>query len=367
MSMDDLLVAINEKVKRPLSLGDLTGGEVDVNHLKRVDKVFRKGLMYYLDPNPPVAAEDASIFFRKTSFGSEPNLGARKVVNRFEELKLSLSAIAKMTDLDLGRVLPIYPVRQDAKEVAIELRKLLYPAFDHDLKKFLKGFIAKLAEHNVLVFEYVETHNQKEKSNIDGFFLHPNVIVLKRQQHAFRREIFTLAHELGHYLLDIEEIDRVEYADLASNRLTKVERWCNDFAYHFLAGDFDIQLQAVQRADDSNDYCFDLVADISKKTHLSRLALFTRLLFKDQISRTGYNNVRAELEDQFKSKQEERNAEKEMLKEEGRTQSGSAPKPIISPLLVTSLQVAFHEGVISEQDFCRTLNVKPDRLHKYLQ
>lgn len=366
MSMDDLLGVLNEKVKQPLSADALTGSEVDVAHLKRVDRVFKKGLLYYLDPKPPVVTEEASIFFRKTSFGSEPNLGARKVVNRFEELKLSFSAISKMADLDLGRVLPLYSVRHDVKAVATEMRKLLYPSFDPDLKKFLKGFIDRLAEHNILVFEYVETHNLKEKSNIDGFFLQPNVIVLKRQQTAFRREIFTLAHELGHYLLNIEEIDRVDYEDLASTRLTKVERWCNDFAYHFLAGNLDAQLEAVTRADESNDYCFDLIRDISGKTHLSRLALFTRLLFKDRLSRTDYGNVKKELEEEYKRRQEERKAENK-AKEEGREKRGSAPQPIISPLLVSSLQVAFHEGVINEQDFCRTLNVRPEKLHRYLQ
>jgi Zn-dependent peptidase ImmA (M78 family) len=42
-----------------------------------------------------------------------------------------------------------------------------------------------------------ETHNKKEKANISVFYLSPNVIVLKRNQKFLKREIFTLAHELG--------------------------------------------------------------------------------------------------------------------------------------------------------------------------
>ncbi|MFX4971243.1 ImmA/IrrE family metallo-endopeptidase, partial [Acinetobacter baumannii] len=66
----------------------------------------------------------------------------------------------------------------------------------------MKNFISKFAENNILVFEFIETHNKKEKANINGFYLTPNVIVLKRNQKSFSREIFTLAHELGHYLLN---------------------------------------------------------------------------------------------------------------------------------------------------------------------
>ena len=68
-----------------------------------------------------------------------------------------------------------------------------------------------MATKNIMVFEFIETWNKKEKANIDGFYLKPNLIVLKRHQ-SFSREIFTLAHELGHYLLDEEEIEEINYS-----------------------------------------------------------------------------------------------------------------------------------------------------------
>lgn len=104
-------------------------------------------------------------------------------------------------------------------------------------KEFLRALISKFAEKNILVFEFVETWNKKEKANIDGFYLAPNVIVLKRHQSSFRREIFTLIHELGHYLLNEEEIEELDISNFANNKLSDIERWCNDFAYYFLVGD----------------------------------------------------------------------------------------------------------------------------------
>ena len=160
----------------------------------------------------------------------------------------------------------------------------MYPDFNPNKKEFLKGLISTFAENNILVFEFVETWNKKEKANIDGFFLTPNVIVLKRQQTSFRREIFTLIHELGHYLINEEEIEQLDISNFGNNKLSAIERWCNDFAYHFLAGEFDEAFENIETADDRNDYHFDLIKNISEKTHLSRIALFTKLLYQKKIS-----------------------------------------------------------------------------------
>lgn len=64
------------------------------------------------------------------------------------------------------------------------------------------------------------------------------MIVLKRHQISFRREIFTLIHELGHYLLNEEEIEELDYSNLARRDLSAIEKWCNDFSYYFLIGEY---------------------------------------------------------------------------------------------------------------------------------
>ena len=244
---------------------------------------------------------------------------------------------------------------------------MLYPIFENDLRNFLKALISTLADNNILVFEFVETHNKKEKANIDGLFLNPNVIVLKRQQKSFRREIFTLVHELGHFLLNREEIEKVDLYSWADKSLSSIERWCNDFAYYFLSGQFDNKIESISRADSSNDYQLALIEQVSKNTHLSKVALFTRLLMRQKISRKNYNLVKEDFEEQFRRKQEEENQVKELKKQEGIKQTGSTPKPINSPLLISTVQAAFYEGIINEYDFCRTLNIKPEKLDLYLQ
>lgn len=367
MTVDELLMLISEGLKTPITKEEIFAKDVKVSHLKRIDKVFNKGLHYYLDPKSPEISRDASIFFRKNQFGSDLNIGARKVVNQFEEFKISLSAISKLAEINVARRLPIYKVTDDPRKVSGEIREKLYPIFEPQLRDFLKGLIGKLAEYNILVFEFVETHNKKDKANIDGFFLNPNVIVLKRQQSAFRREIFTLVHELGHYLLNEEEIEQLELSTLASHGLSAVEKWCNDFAFYFLAGDYRDLIENLTQANGENDYHLDQIKQISNATHLSQIAIFTRLLYNNRISQASYNMIKADFEEQFRIKQEEQKKQRELDKLSGVPQGGSVPKPINSPLLISTIQTAFYEGIINEYDVCKSLNISPDKLEKYIQ
>ena len=366
MTVEDLLLSVSEGLKKPLTKDDILSNEINVSHLKRIDKVFNKGLHYYLDPESPEVSKDASIFFRKNKFGTELNIGAKKIVNQFEEFKISLSAISKLAEINIDRSLPVFSVKDAPKAVAIKIRKELYPDFNSIPKEFLRALISKLAEKNILVFEFVETWNKKEKANIDGFFLAPNVIVLKRQQSSFRREIFTLIHELGHYLLNEEEIEELDISNFANNKLSAIERWCNDFAYYFLAGEYNKAFEQIEKADGTNDYHFELIENISKHTHLSQIALFTKLLFQRKISQNNYNTIKEDFDEQYRLRQEEEKKQRELDKLQG-IQKGGTPKPINSPLLISTIQTAFYEGVINEYDVCKSLNISPDKLERYLQ
>ncbi|MCF6270234.1 MAG: ImmA/IrrE family metallo-endopeptidase [Melioribacteraceae bacterium] len=367
LSVQEFLTLISKGLKTPISLEEVFSKEIKISYLKRIDKVFEKGLHYYIDPKAPETSKEASVFFRKKNFATEDlNIGAIKIVNHFEELKLSLSAIAKLSNLKFKRKILKYSVNDNPQEVANTIRELLYPKFNPSRRDFLKALISKFAEHNILVFEFIETWNKKEKANIDGFFLKPNMIVLKRHQ-AFRREIFTLAHELGHYLLEEEEIEQLDYQTLAQKNLSKLERWCNDFAHYFLIGKYSKTIDILDKASANNDYHFDLIKTISDNTHLSQIALFTRLLFQNQISKSSYNNVKNELDEIFRKREENKEREKQRLKDHGIKQRGSVAKPIPSPLFISTIQTAFYEGVLNEYEVCKRLNIKPEKLEKYIQ
>lgn len=370
LSIDDLLKIISEGLVNPIIKNDIYSKEIKLSYLKKIDKVFNKGLEFYLNPKPIEIRKDSSIFFRKDVFNSELNLGSKRIVSEFEDLKISLSSLSKLSDIKFQRILPIYKVSQNPREIAYSVRESLYPImFSNVLRDFLKSLISRFSEQNIFVFEFVETWNKKEKANINGFYLEPNVIVLKRQQKSFRREIFTLIHELGHYLLNIEEIEEVDVKSISDNRLNQVENWCNEFSYYFLIGERGETMDELGLANSSNDYHHDEIEMISKETNLSVLALYTRLLFTNKISNRNYTNVKNELEELYQRKVEEENRKKELTKlEEGnKKKSGSTPKPINSPLFISVLQTALFDGVINEYDFCKKLRIKPEKIDNYIQ
>ena len=365
LTKEELLSLISQGLKNPIKESDVFEGNIKLSHLKKIDNIFKKGLQFYVDPEVPIELPEASVFFRKQKFNSELNLGARKIVNAFEEEKISLSALAKLSDLKIDRKLPVFKLKDNPKEVSIYIRDRVYPTFNRNLKEFLKAFIGNLAEFNILVFEFVETWNKKEKANIDGFYLSPNAIILKRQQKSFRREIFTLAHELGHFLLEEEEIESISYQEIYTDSVNSLERWCNDFAYFFLIGDLDKEIKKIKSASSENDYFNDLIENIKNKTHLSKLALYTRLLLEKRISPKDYNIIREEEEDLARKKVNEENRRKEQDKALGIKREGRSPKPIKSPLFIKTIQAAFIEGVINETEFCKKLNIKPKQLAAY--
>lgn len=367
MTAAELLSSINKDLKTPISWQDIDSDEIELNYLKRIDKVFNKGLLYYYDPTVPMRDKKVSVFFRKESFTAEPNIGARKRVREFEDLKTQISAISIMSQFDLKRTLRKYSVKENPREVAFSLRQSLLPAFNPDKREFLKSYINKLGEYNILVFEFVDTFNKKEKANIDGFYIEPNAIVLKRNQDAFSREIFTLSHELGHYLLKKEDVDELDFAKVTdqNNDLSDVEDWCNQFAYFLLLGaENAAKLESIAQYDYHVDYGHDLVAGISCETNLSRLAIFTNLFLQHRMTYYDYGNVREDLHEQYLARKEKEKLERENRKATGEKVGGRNPKPIQSNLIFDIYNYALNKGVVSEYEYCEALNIKPNDISR---
>ncbi|MDX9921010.1 MAG: ImmA/IrrE family metallo-endopeptidase [Paludibacter sp.] len=367
MSVDELLALLNEDRKTPIVREELEKEEIKLSLLKKIDEVFKKGINFYLDPRTPQRSSESSIFFRKEKFNSDLNLGSKKIVTHFEDFKNNFTAIAKLSEVQLSRKVPVFTINQNPKQAANAVSQSLYPEFKTEKRDFLKSFIDQLGSADILVSEFVETWNKKERVNIDGFFLAPNVIVLKRQQTSLRREIFTLAHELGHYLLNEEEVESIDFADMYGKTSNKIENWCNEFAFYFLAGKYADTINQLTVANASNDYHMELIAEISKKTHLSRLALYTRLLLDGKIAYPIYQKIKQDFEEQFRIQEAKLKKQRELDKLAGIESNARVAQPIKSTLLISTLQTAYYEGVINEYDFCRTLNIQPDKLPKYLQ
>jgi Zn-dependent peptidase ImmA (M78 family) len=361
MSKEQLLSYLNKDRKRQYTLADINGEEIKVSLLKQIDEIFKKGLPFYLDYSPIDFSKQPKVLFRKKSFQSKLSIEDKRIVDSFESLKSLLDGYRVLTDSENND----YPlngtanIRQKPKDVADKVRKTLLPEkniVDH--KKFLQEIIHKLANINVYVFEFVETWNKKEKATIDGFYIGPNVIVLKRQK-SYKREIFTIAHEIGHYLLGIEDVEALDMSKVERNRVhNKVERWCNDFAFYLIGG------EAVNKLDEFKEYSEDLnqtIDTLSASTHICRMAWYTKLAYDNIVPMPHYRTIIHHLEEENEERQREK---KEKLKK--KQSRASTHNPIISPLYLETMQFAFYNGLVSASSFCEQLRIPHTKLDKYL-
>ena len=71
MSADQLPTLISEGLKVPLTKNDILSPQISVGHLKRIDKIFNKGLHFYLGPKLLKAVQKQVYFLERQSL--EPN------------------------------------------------------------------------------------------------------------------------------------------------------------------------------------------------------------------------------------------------------------------------------------------------------
>lgn len=351
LNRQELLSRISEKpnkLKNKLTEEQIFGDVfIKVSHLKRIDEVFRKGLSFYTDPVPISKSESASIFFRKKEFNSELGIGDRRRISETEDNILYLSGLAELADMpDLTtRELETYQESDSPDKVAQLVREKLYPQEPQKTKRdFLKALINCFADYNIFVYEFVEQHNLVDKAKLDGFFISPNHITIKRHQYAFSREIFTLAHELGHYLLDQEEIDHIDHTH---GEDTQTEKWCNRFAFHFLMDSETLEKLYALPKENLNFYD-DSIGTISRTNHISRLALFTHLFDKGKISWPQYQSIGKASDKYMSDKALERKEKSRRDRELGKKPGGRSPKPILSALEKDIYVSAYLNGAIDE-------------------
>lgn len=128
-------------------------------------------------------------------------------------------------------------------------------------------------------------------------FIKPNAIVLKQQ--GRKREIFTLAHELGHYLLSNENIDENLFMQNPNNE----EAWCNQFAFALLLGESLDELKNIP----SNAINLEnkAIQELSVKKHISRLALFYHFANVKKIQWAKYKQLKENLHNEYMQKKQE--------------------------------------------------------------
>ena len=354
ISFSELITKLNTndpKRKNPFTEENILAPEykIKISVLKKIDKVFSKGITYYIDQSPPIKTNETSIFFRKDTFNSELNLESKKVINFFEERKFSIQNFISNLEMDLNRKLKHYSPSDSSEKSAEEVRNIFDEINknliasgeikkDNSDRQFLRNLIRVTEELNIFVFEHLDHPAKKEKINFDGFFMKPQMIILANQKY-YKREIFTLMHELAHYLINDEEIDSNIEENL--NGDSTIERWCNDFAYFFLIKDFKDEINKLENPTGKNNFHKEFLEEISNKTKVSVSALYTRMRLDNKISQESYNSIfekikKAILDKELREK-EERQAAKLLAEENGEEPPFIPPKQVIHSKLFADI------------------------------
>lgn len=362
LSKEELLGMLNEKRKRLYVIDDVYCDTIQLSTLKNIDKIFGKGLLFYQDFAEIRQDAGSSVFFRKKAFETQLNRESIRIVHKYETEKGLLDAYSRLSHFSVKNRPRRHGVAENPRETADAVRSLFLPERkckkDRDL---LVSMIGLCAKQGIYVFEYIEAGNKKDKINIDGFFLNPDMIVVKRQSTSYKREIFTLAHEIGHCLLGIEEAESVDDATRGA-RVSDVERWCNNFAFYLLLGESARKLDSIRSVDETNDYCHDIIAELSSERSISRAAIYTQLFYCGKLSRGAYEVIKSNLDEEFRMYLED-------MKSKAKASGGhpALPKPIMSPLFVETMQYALFKGVIEEVTFCERMGIKGKDLKKYIE
>lgn len=379
LSKENFLDLLKGKNKNPvLTLEEFeevlkSNKSIKINVLKKIDKIFEKGLTWYITKRDLPEKDKLSIFFRKDKFNAELNLGSVKLIEEFERKRIEIENYCNSINFKAERKLKKYSLSDDVKKVANEIRNE-FDIIQDKLKKskslkssksdrdYLENLVRIIEEFNVFVFEFIDAKKKEEfVANFNGFFMGPNLIVIKRQQEYLKREIFTLMHEFAHYLLEQEEIDDV-IGESYSNNMNDVEKWCNDFSYFFLAGEYDDKLKQLSEANTQNEFHKNIINTITEETHLSNFALYTRLRINNQISQQNYNQIHSEIIERiYQEKQKlklQRDFEKEQAEKEGRTLHFGQKVAIESKLFKELVRINYFEGNINQSRVMESLGVK---------
>ena len=361
-SKEQFLNILNQDRKRLYSTTDIWQDSIALSLLKQIDKIFKKGLSFYTDPTNLDCQN--TVLFRKPHKNAKLSHQDRLLVAKIEDRICHLEAIANLSGYQVQRKLAINSLQQNPTEIGFKLHEQIIQnlPIETEDRNFLAALIERFSESGIIVFEHIESPAKKLKVNLDGFFIAPQYIALKRLQQSLKREIFTLAHEFGHYLLNTEGLDQI------SDKITtdNVECWCNRFAYAFLLGEEKYNI--IENLEHHNLDTAE-IQKITEQCHISRDAVFYHLAENKKISLDDYTQICDELRQEFETQELQRKKEQQLDRQK-KIVKGIKPiippaKPIYSELEKDIYREAYHEGVLGEADILQHFEPKKSEINRF--
>ena len=129
MSKDGLIDELNatRKRKKPYSKEEIfnADNELKISTLRRIDKIFERGLYFYTTHTNLEIDEKESILFRKREFNANLTHADRLMVRAAEEQNLYTQSIVELSEFECQRKLDKYSLEDNPYDTGVEIRKAL--------------------------------------------------------------------------------------------------------------------------------------------------------------------------------------------------------------------------------------------------
>jgi len=264
-----------------------------LTQLKNIAKYFNRGLLFFVAEGEVNETKLRTPGFR-TLTNEHPQLDSqiKALMERAErQRQIFLNLREELGEDEMQSFRPPRVDRENPKAAADAVRRWLDLNGDRSFDSYRRLIESK----GVLVFRsngYPGPWQVPTESEIEGFtiFHEQFPIIFVRKRDARQRELFTLAHELGHLVLHREgSIDSEENVFGAKGR----EREVNAFAGNLLVPDAELDLLDYSQKPDGPQDFESWLKRPSRAWGVSVEVVLRRLLDSGRLSRTEYEGYRA--------------------------------------------------------------------------
>ena len=359
-AIEDVVKKLNQKKVDTQTISDWEKGasKPTFTQLEKLAKFYERPIAVFFFPEPP-QEETVKAMYRTLPSSHIERLSPkiRFLTREAMSRQLDLRELRRVGDLD-DRLLKLqkssfsasaFNARKLAQQVrnimAIPLEKQLgWRNGDYD--NALKIWRHKLEELGLWVFK-----NNFQENDCCGFYLPDKdfPVIYINNNMPKSRQIFTLFHELGHFLFSTGGID---FRYSIENELTGVheqeEIFCNKFAGTFLAPSYSLSIN-------HQNYKNEIIQNLANKYKVSREVILRKYLDKNIIGNKAY-------QDKVKQWKDESDKQKQQIKTNKKS-GGNFYATLAAYLGNKYLELAFSQyymNRIDEYQLADYLDVKLD-------
>ncbi|HOJ10889.1 MAG TPA: XRE family transcriptional regulator [Clostridiales bacterium] len=267
-------------------------------------EVYKRPIAVFFFPHPP-KEDDIKKSFRtitEAEFNRLPSTLIRQIrkarvkQENLYELCNGVNPSSKQLPNDLKDI-----VGHDLKEIATYIREYLDISLSKQkswdtIETALETWREAFEDSGVFVFKEAFRND-----DFSGFCLYDKVfpLIIINNSMAKTRQIFTLFHELGHLLLEISGIDKLndDFVNILSEQDRDIEILCNRLAAEILvpSDDFDLSVRGM-RVDEAS------IAKLAVIYKVSREVILRKFLDRGAVSESTYKELTTKWIEEAKKK-----------------------------------------------------------------